>query len=231
VLKDAGYGTTVGDEGGFAPGVKRGNREALQLLIRAIEEAGYEPGVDVALALDVAASEFFNGFHYDLKSEKKSLKADEFAKWLEKLTGDFPILSIEDGMAEDDWFGWQQLKTTLPDMQLVGDDLLVTNVERIKKAIEKDVANAVLIKLNQIGTLSETIEAVQLAQSSGWNTIISHRSGETEDVTIAHLAVGLGAGQIKTGSLSRTDRVAKYNELIRIAELNPKLKLARPFSV
>lgn len=229
VLSEAGYGTTVGDEGGFAPPVRRGNKEALELLEKAITAAGYRPGEDIALALDVASSEFFVGGNYIFESEKQTLSSERMVGWLKGLVDTYPIVSVEDGMAEDDWSGWQNLTKTLPETQLVGDDLLVTNVERIQRAIDTEAANAVLIKLNQIGTLTETIEAVRLAQDNGWNTIISHRSGETEDVTIAHLAVGLGAGQIKTGSLSRTDRVAKYNELLRIAELDPKLKLAKPF--
>lgn len=229
VLSKAGYGTTVGDEGGFAPNVKHGNAEALQLLADAIGAAGYRTGEDIALALDVASSEFYAGSHYIFTSEKQTLDSASMAAWLAQLARKYPIVSIEDGMAEDDWTGWQKLTHDMPTMQLVGDDLLVTNVERIQMAIDKRAANAVLVKLNQIGTLSETIDAVRLAQDNGWNTIISHRSGETEDVTIAHLAVGVGAGQIKTGSLSRTDRVAKYNELLRIAEQEPKLKLARPF--
>lgn len=231
VLSESGYGTTVGDEGGFAPAVKSGNKEALDLILEAIKQAGYQAGKDIALALDVAASEFYEHANYTLKSEDKSLSSEEMIDWLSSLIDKYPIVSIEDGLGEDDWPAWQKLVTKLPKTQLVGDDLLVTNVDRIKKAIETKSANAVLIKLNQIGSLTETIEAIKLAQASGWGVIISHRSGETEDVSIAHLAVGLGAGQIKTGSLSRSERVAKYNELLRIAEVSPELKLASPFNI
>ena len=219
VLTKAGYATTVGDEGGYAPAVRGGNAEALDLLMLAISEAGYEPGTDVAFALDVAASEVQHGEKYELKSEGKQLAASELIAWYEELAAKYPIISIEDGLGENDWPGWQTLTQRLgAKLQLVGDDLLVTNVERLKRAINERAGNAILIKPNQIGTLTETIAAVNLAQKHGWNTIVSHRSGETEDVTIAHLAVGLGAGQIKTGSLSRSERVAKYNELLRISE-------------
>jgi len=219
VLTKAGYATTVGDEGGYAPAVRGGNAEALDLLMLAITEAGYEPGTDVALALDVAASELQHGEKYELKSEGKQLAASELIAWYEELAAKYPIISIEDGLGENDWPGWQALTQRLGGkLQLVGDDLLVTNVERLQRAISEQAGNAILIKPNQIGTLTETIAAVTLAQKHNWNTIVSHRSGETEDVTIAHLAVGLGAGQIKTGSLSRSERVAKYNELLRISE-------------
>jgi enolase len=230
VLKAAGYGTTVGDEGGYAPQVKRGNREPLELIAQAVEKAGYTLGKDVSLALDVAASELYEDGQYNLATEGKKVNAEELIAWYEQIAQEFPMVSIEDGLAEDDWQGWATLTAKLGDtVQLVGDDLLVTNTKLLQRGITEKAANAILIKPNQIGTLTETIEAVQMAQKAGWKTVMSHRSGETEDVTIAHLAVGLGTGQIKTGSLSRTDRVAKYNELLRIAEASPELKLARPF--
>lgn len=219
LLKKKGYGTTVGDEGGFAPHVKQGNSEALDLIMEAIENAGYEPGKQIGIALDVAASELFQDGTYHLATENRLLTSSEMIDWLSALLNKYPIISIEDGLAQDDWDGWIKFtKRHGEKMQIVGDDLLVTNVDFLKKGIEKKAANAILIKLNQIGTVTETIEAVQLAQQVGWHNIISHRSGETEDVSIAHFAVGLNAGQIKTGSLSRTDRVAKYNELLRIEE-------------
>jgi len=230
VLKKRGYVTTVGDEGGFAPSLKHGNQEPLELIAEAVELAGYQLGTDVKFALDTASSEVYQDGVYQLKTENLSLTSkqmiDKFADW----TNRFPIASIEDGLDENDWQGWQELTARLGNkIQLVGDDLLVTNPRIILEAIDKKACNAILIKLNQIGTLSETIEAVKIAQSAGFNAIISHRSGETEDTTIAHLAVGLGAGQIKTGSLSRTDRICKYNEILRIAEAHPELKLAQPF--
>ena len=218
-LTRAGYTTTVGDEGGFAPAVRHGNTEALDLLMEAITAAGYIPGQDVSLALDVAASELLQGDKYELKTEGKLLSAPQLIAWYEELAVKYPIISIEDGLDENDWAGWQALTERLGSkLQLVGDDLLVTNVRHLQRAIDERAGNAILIKPNQIGTLSETIAAVTLAQQHSWNTIVSHRSGETEDVTIAHLAVGLGVGQIKTGSLSRSERVAKYNELLRISE-------------
>ncbi len=220
VLHSKGYGTTVGDEGGYAPAVTRGNAEALELIAEATARAGYKLGSDVVLALDVASSELLEDGKYVLKTEGKSLSSTDMTEFYRDLTSRFPIASIEDGLAEEDWEGWQQLQATLGDhIQLVGDDLFVTNTEFLKKGIENKAANAILIKVNQIGTLSETINAVNMAQAAGWNTVMSHRSGETEDTTIAHLSVGLNCGQIKTGSLSRTDRVAKYNELLRIEEL------------
>ena len=230
VLKKRGYATTVGDEGGFAPSLKHGNHEPLELITEAVKLAGYQLGSDVKFALDIASSEIYHDGVYQLKTENLELNSeqliDKFADWLTR----FPIASIEDGLDENDWAGWQQLTARLGDkIQLVGDDLLVTNPSILVKAIEKKACNAILIKPNQIGTLSETIEAVKIAQSAGFKVIISHRSGETEDTTIAHLAVGLGAGQIKTGSLSRTDRICKYNEILRIAEAHPELKLAQPF--
>lgn len=230
VLKSEDYPTTVGDEGGFAPRVKNGNREPLELISRAVQDAGYELGTDIVFALDAAASEFYHDGKYELRCEGRSLTSSEMVDWLASLVDEFPIVSIEDGLAEDDWSGWKLLVERLGEkIQLVGDDLLVTNTALLERAISEHAANAILIKPNQIGSLSETIEAVKMAQAAGWNTVMSHRSGETEDVTISHLAVGLGCGQIKTGSLSRTDRVAKYNELIRIAEAQESLALARPF--
>lgn len=219
VLHDKGYGTTVGDEGGYAPAVKNGNAEALQLIAEAVQSAGYTLGTDIVLALDVAASELYENGAYQLHTENKSLSSDEMAAFYADLARTFPITSIEDGLSEEDWDGWVSLNQKLGEkMQLVGDDLLVTNTTFLQRAIELNAANAILIKVNQIGTLTETISAVKMAQQAGWHTVMSHRSGETEDVTIAHLAVGLNCGQIKTGSLSRTDRVAKYNELLRIEE-------------
>lgn len=230
VLKSREYPTTVGDEGGFAPVVKNGNREPLEMISLAVENAGYRLGKDVVLALDVASSEFYTDGKYDLKREGKQLTSAEMVDWLVSLATEFPIVSIEDGLAENDWDGWKLLQEKLGDrVQLVGDDLLVTNTKLLSRAIDEKAANAILIKPNQIGSLTETIEAVKMAQKAGWNTVMSHRSGETEDVTISHLAVGLACGQIKTGSLSRTDRVAKYNELIRIAEALPEPVLAQPF--
>ena len=230
VLKAHGYGTTVGDEGGYAPAVKDGNREPLSLIAEAVANAGYALGSDVALALDVASSELYEEGVYNLATEGKKVSADELIDWYEGLKGEFPIVSIEDGLDENDWANWAKLTERIGgNTQLVGDDLLVTNTKLLERAIAEKAANAILIKPNQIGSLTETIQAVQTAQKAGWNTVMSHRSGETEDVTIAHLAVGLGTGQIKTGSLSRTDRIAKYNELLRIAETDPSLKLARPF--
>lgn len=231
VLKDKKYPTTVGDEGGYAPKVQNGNEEPLQLISEAIEAAGYKLGEDIAFASDPASSEFYKDGKYDLKANDKVLSSEEMVAFYEDLTAKYPFVSIEDGLAEDDWDGWKLLTEKLGDkIQLVGDDLMVTNVKLLQKSIDMGVGNAILIKPNQIGSLSETISAVKLAQENGYNTVMSHRSGETEDVTIAHLAVGLGCGQIKTGSLSRTDRVAKYNELMRIAEANPELEMARPFS-
>lgn len=219
VLHSRGYGTTVGDEGGYAPAVKAGNREALELIVASIEQAGYTLGQDFALALDVAASELWTDSGYRLATEDRTLRSGELVEWYAELAKDFPIRSIEDGLSEDDWEGWKTLTAKLGDtVQLVGDDLLVTNVDFLRRGIEEKAGNAILIKVNQIGTLTETIAAVDLAHKSGWRAIMSHRSGETEDTTIAHLAVGLGTGEIKTGSTSRTDRTAKYNELLRIEE-------------
>lgn len=230
VLKDKGYPTTVGDEGGFAPIVKGGNREPLEMIAQAVSSAGYTLGQDVVFALDVAASEFYKDGVYDLKREGQQLSGEQMVDWLVSLVDEFPIVSIEDGLAEGDWDSWKLLRERVGDrIQLVGDDLLVTNTKLLKRAIDEQAANAILIKPNQIGSLSEAIDAVQMAQTAGWKTVMSHRSGETEDTTIAHLAVGLACGQIKTGSLSRSERVAKYNELSRIAEFDDALQLARPF--
>ena len=231
VLKAKGYPTTVGDEGGYAPKVQNGNEEPLQLISQAIEDAGYKLGEDIAFASDPASSEFYKDGKYDLKANNKVLSSEEMIAFYEDLTSKYPFVSIEDGLAENDWDGWKLLTEKLgSEIQLVGDDLMVTNVKLLQKSIELGVGNAILIKPNQIGSLSETISAVKLAQENGYNTVMSHRSGETEDTTIAHLAVGLGCGQIKTGSLSRTDRVAKYNELMRISEVNPELEFAKPFA-
>lgn len=219
VLKEEGYGTTVGDEGGYAPQVREGNKEALDLIKRAIESAGYVLGNDVVLALDVAASELYSDGSYTLETEKRTLSSDEMVDWLVELTEKYPIASIEDGLDENDWKAWTKLTERIGDkVQIVGDDLLVTNVDYLERGIKEKAANSILIKLNQIGTLSETIDAIKMAHEAGWTAISSHRSGETEDTTIAHLAVGLNTGQIKTGSMSRTDRIAKYNELLRIEE-------------
>lgn len=219
VLAAAGYGTTVGDEGGYAPAVKNGNAEALDLIMTAITQAGYRPGEDIVLALDVAASELRNDAgQYELKTENKTLSSAEMSAWYQELASKYPIASIEDGLAEDDWAGWAELTKANPQLQLVGDDLFVTNTEFLARGIKEQAGNSILIKLNQIGTLTETIAAVAMAKEANWKAIISHRSGETEDTTIADLVVGLGTGQIKTGSLSRTDRVAKYNQLLRVEE-------------
>ena len=218
VLKSKGYNTNVGDEGGFAPNLKT-NKEALDTIIEAIKLAGYVPGKDVNLALDVAASEFYNDGIYDIKGENKKLTASELVEYYKNLVSEYPIISIEDGMAEDDYEGWTLLTKELgSNIQLVGDDLFVTNKELLEKGIELKMANAILLKVNQIGTVTETWETIDLARKNGYKTVISHRSGETEDTYIADLAVGLGLGQIKTGSLSRTDRMCKYNQLIRIEE-------------
>jgi enolase len=217
-LKQDGHNTNVGDEGGFAPGLKSAE-EALDYIMKAIEQAGYRPGGDVALALDCAATEYFEKGKYELAGAGKSFDAAQNAGYLKSLVEGYPILSIEDGMAEDDWDGWKELTDAVGDRcQLVGDDLFVTNPERLAKGIEAGVANSILIKVNQIGTLSETLEAVEMAHRAGYTAMMSHRSGETEDTTIADLAVATNCGQIKTGSLSRSDRIAKYNQLIRIEE-------------
>lgn len=220
VLKQKGLNTSVGDEGGYAPKLSS-NEEAIQLVIKAIKQAGYKPGVDIFLALDVASSEFYDPTtkKYHLKSENKELTAKELVSFYESICSKHPIVSIEDGLAEDDWEGWKYLTARLGSrVQLVGDDLFVTNTERLQKGIQNNTANAILIKVNQIGTLTETFAAIEMAKKAGYAAVISHRSGETEDTTIADIAVGLNAGQIKTGSLSRTDRIAKYNKLIRIED-------------
>ena len=217
-LSDAGYNTNVGDEGGFAPNIAS-TTDALDLIMKAIEDAGYKPGNDVMLALDAASTEFFESQKYELKGEGKTLDANEMVAYWKNLVNQYPIISIEDGMAEDDWDGWKALTNEIGKrVQLVGDDLFVTNPQRLAEGIQKGVANSILIKLNQIGTLSETLKAVEIANKAGYTAVISHRSGETEDTTIADIAVATNAGQIKTGSLSRSDRLAKYNQLIRIEE-------------
>jgi enolase 1/2/3 len=217
-LSDAGYNTNVGDEGGFAPNLASADM-ALGFVMQAIEAAGYRPGEDVVLALDPAASEFYRDGRYQLKGEGKTLDAAGLAAYYADLIRRYPILSLEDGMAEDDWDGWKLLTRELGDkVQIVGDDVFVTNPDRLREGIARGVANAVLVKVNQIGTLSETLETVEIAERAGYGRVISHRSGETEDSTIADLAVAINCGQIKTGSLSRSDRLAKYNQLIRIEE-------------
>ena len=217
-LHDAGHNTNVGDEGGFAPNLASAD-EAIGFIMKAIEKAGYMPGEDIALALDAASTEFYKNGKYELAGEGKSLGSDEFAAYLADLCARYPIISIEDGMAEDDWDGWVGLTDMLGDrIQLVGDDLFVTNPDRLSIGLQKGAANSILVKVNQIGTLSETLDAVELAHLHGYTAVMSHRSGETEDSTIADLAVATNCGQIKTGSLSRSDRIAKYNQLIRIEE-------------
>jgi enolase 1/2/3 len=219
VLKKKGYATSVGDEGGFAPNIKS-NEEALDLIVQAIQKAGYKPGSQVYLALDVAANEFFeDGKYHFKKSTGDRLSGGEMIRLYERWTSQYPIVSIEDGMAEDDWPGWLALTETLGEkVQLVGDDLFVTNPKRLERGIAEGVANSILIKLNQVGTVTETMDTIELAKIDGYTTVISHRSGETEDAFIADLAVAVNAGQIKTGSASRTDRIAKYNQLLRIEE-------------
>jgi enolase len=220
VLKKKGYNTAVGDEGGFAPSLKS-NAEAIELILDAIEKAGYTAGEQIAIALDPAASEFYNketDKYVFKKSDKSEKTSEEMVAFWESWVKQYPIVSLEDGLAEDDWEGWQLLTKRIGHIQLVGDDLFVTNTERLQQGIEQNVANSILIKVNQIGTVSETLEAIELGRRYGYTSIISHRSGETEDTFIADLAVGTGAGQIKTGSASRTDRIAKYNQLLRIEE-------------
>jgi len=221
VLKAKGMNTAVGDEGGFAPDLGS-NEEALQVIVEAIEKAGYEPGKDICIAMDAAASEFYNAEEnlYDLASEGVKKTAEEMVDYWEMLVDKYPIISIEDGVAEDDWEGWKILTDRLgKKIQLVGDDFFVTNTVRLKEGIEKGLANSILIKVNQIGTLTETFDAIEMAKKAGYTAVVSHRSGETEDTTIADIVVGMNAGQIKTGSLSRTDRIAKYNQLLRIEEM------------
>ena len=218
VLKARGYSTGVGDEGGFAPALKK-NSEAVELIVEAIEKAGYKPGAEVAIALDAAASSFYEDGVYNLRTEGKKVKAEEMVKMYEDWVEKYPVFSIEDGLAEDDWEGWKVLNERLGQTtQLVGDDIFVTNVERIKKGIEENAANSVLIKLNQIGTLTETIQAIDLARQASWTAMISHRSGETVDSFIADFSVAMGTGQLKTGAPCRGERVEKYNQLMRIEE-------------
>ena len=217
-LKKAGMNTNVGDEGGFAPNIGSA-KEALDFIVESIKTAGYKPGEDVVLALDAASSEFYKDGKYVMEGEGKTFTSAELVKYYEDLVNNYPIKSIEDGMAEDDWEGWDLLTKTLGDrIQLVGDDLFVTNTKRLEMGIDKGVANSILVKVNQIGSLSETLAAVQMAQRAGYTAVLSHRSGETEDATIADIAVATNCGQIKTGSMSRTDRLAKYNQLIRIEQ-------------
>ncbi|MBA7674303.1 Enolase [subsurface metagenome] len=231
VLAKKGYSTSVGDEGGFAPMLKS-NEEALEVIMDAIKKAGYKPGNDIAIALDPAASEMFDSktktYRFFKSAPKKTISSDALIKHWVQWVDKYPIVSIEDGLAEDDWAGWTKLNKKLGrQVQLVGDDLFVTNTTRLSKGIKLDCANSILIKLNQIGTLTETFEAINMARRAGWTAVISHRSGETEDTTIADLAVATGVGQIKTGSLSRTDRVCKYNQLLRISEdLGPAARYA-----
>jgi len=222
VLKKKGYSTNVGDEGGFAPNIQS-NEEAIETVLTAIDKAGYKTGTQVSIAMDPAVSEMFDGdkkvYHFH-KSDGKKLSIEKMVDFWESWVNQYPIISLEDGMAEDDWEGWKLMTDRLgKKIQLVGDDLFVTNVKRLQKGIDENIANGLLVKVNQIGTLTETINAVSLAQNNGYNTIMSHRSGETEDTTIADLAVALNCGQIKTGSASRTDRIAKYNQLLRIEEI------------
>lgn len=220
VLKEKGLNTAVGDEGGFAPNLTT-NEEAIQVIIEAIKKAGYEPGKDIFIALDVAASEFYDDKAgiYDLSGEGVQKTADEMVEYYQELIKNYPIISIEDGLAEDDWSGWEMMTEKLGEkIQLVGDDLFVTNTKRLEDGIKRNIANSILIKVNQIGTLTETFDAIEMAKKAGYTAVVSHRSGETEDTTIADIVVGLNAGQIKTGSLSRTDRIAKYNQLLRIEE-------------
>jgi enolase len=217
-LKAAGMNTNVGDEGGFAPNIASA-KEALAFIVKSIESAGYKPGEDVCIALDAASSEFYEDGKYNLKGEGKVLTNAELVGYYEELANEFPIVSLEDGMAEDDWEGWKMLTDRLGGkIQLVGDDLFVTNTKRLEMGIEKQIANSILIKVNQIGSLTETLNAIDMAHKAGYTAVVSHRSGETEDATIADIVVATGSGQIKTGSLSRSDRLAKYNQLIRIEE-------------
>ena len=222
VLKEKGYETGVGDEGGFAPSCKHGNTEPLELIMEAIKKAGYKPGEEIFLGMDVASSEFYNAEKkvYELKKSGQGTKtSDEMIAWFEEMIAKYPIITIEDGLSENDWKGWAKLTAALGDkIQLVGDDLFVTNKDFLRKGIVNHVANSILIKVNQIGTLTETLDTIRMAQTNGYTTMVSHRSGETEDTTIADLSVAVNAGQIKTGSASRTDRMAKYNQLLRIED-------------
>jgi enolase len=218
VLKTRGLATSVGDEGGFAPDLAS-NEEAIEIILIAIEKAGYKAGRDIYLGLDVASSEFYADGKYHLNSENKHYTSEQFADYLENWVKQYPIISIEDGMDQNDWQGWELLTNRLTSrVQLVGDDLFVTNTEILQQGIQRAIANSILIKVNQIGTLTETLDAIKLAHTAGYTAVVSHRSGESEDTTIADLAVATGAGQIKTGSMSRSDRIAKYNQLLRIEE-------------
>ena len=218
ILHDQGLNTAVGDEGGFAPNLPS-NEDALKVIAIAVEKAGYKLGDNVTLALDCASTEFYKNGQYDMAGEGKKFTSAEFSDYLAELADKYPIISIEDGLDEDDWTGWKELTDKLGQkIQLVGDDLFVTNTTRLKRGIDEGIANSILIKVNQIGTITETISAVDMAKVNRYTSVMSHRSGETEDVTIADLAVATNAGQIKTGSLSRTDRIAKYNQLLRIAD-------------
>ena len=218
ILSKKGLSTSVGDEGGYAPALGS-NREAIELIIEAIKKAGYKEGEDIAIAIDSAASEIFDGERYDLPIEKKNLTNEELITFYTEWVNKYPVISIEDGLAEDDWFGYKIMTEKLGNkIQIVGDDLFATNIKRLKQGIDGKVANSILIKLNQIGTISETIDAINMAKKAGYTAVVSHRSGETEDTTIADFVVGLGTGQIKTGSLSRSERICKYNQLLRIEE-------------
>lgn len=218
ILKSKGLNTSVGDEGGYAPSLPS-NEAAIEVILEAIQKAGYTPGTDIAIAIDGATSEIYHDGKYELKTENKKLSSEEMVSFYEEWVNKFPIVSIEDGLAEDDWTGYELMTKKLGDkIQIVGDDLFVTNVKKLKEGIDRKVGNSILIKLNQIGTVSETIEAIRLAKEAGYTAVVSHRSGETEDTTIADLVVGLGTGQIKTGSLCRSERIAKYNQLLRIEE-------------
>ena len=219
LLKSKSLNTNVGDEGGFAPNINSSS-EVIETILKAVDVAGFKPGKDIYLSLDVASTEFYKNNSYDLKGEKLKLSSDQMIEYLKKLVNSYPIYSIEDGMSEDDWEGWVNLTKSLGrSIQLVGDDLFVTNKKRLKRGIDEKAGNSILVKVNQIGTLKETLQSIYLAKENNFTTIISHRSGETEDTTIADLSVGISAGQIKTGSLSRTDRTAKYNQLLRIEEM------------
>ena len=230
ILKEKGYATTVGDEGGYAPFVKDGNNEPLDLIKQAVEKAGYRLGEDISIAMDIASSEFAKDDHYELKTTGDWKTSEDLANWYQWIIENYPVVSIEDGLGENDWDGWKILTERFGNnVQLVGDDLFVTNSKLLQKGIDMGAGNAILIKPNQIGSLTETIDAVKLAKANNYRCVMSHRSGETEDTSIAHLAVGLGTGQIKTGSLSRSERIAKYNELIRISESNNSLELKNPF--
>jgi enolase len=218
VLKNKGMATSVGDEGGFAPNL-RSNQEAIDIILEAIQKAGYKPGQDIALGLDIASSEFYENGKYHLESEGKHFSSEEFTEYLVRWVDQYPIISIEDALDQNDWVGWKYMTDRLGErVQLVGDDLFVTNTKILKKGIDQRIANSILIKVNQIGTLTETLEAIQMAHKAGYTAVVSHRSGETEDSTIADLAVAMNTGQIKTGSMSRSDRIAKYNQLLRIEE-------------